>query len=575
MADPVDSSDKTSEKTVKSNNPIMAALDGLGNLPWLRQVGLMVGLAASVAIGFGVVLWSTEPEFRPLFTDVSMIEASQVADVLAREKIQFKVDPASGLVMVRAEKINDARMALAKEGLPGGNNMGYELLDKEQGFGTSQFMEKTRYFRSIEGELAKTISSLTPVRNARVHLAIPKRSVFINDKRKPTASVFVELYPSRSLERDQVAAIVHLVASSVPEMSSKDVTVVDQRGRLLSEDTSNGEMTIAARQLDYQHNIEEKYLGRIRDLLEPLLGPERFKVQLTADIDFNVVEQTAESYNPDLPALRSEQTLSEKSSAAGPMGVPGALSNQPPGAASVPEQATGSNNAGNNASSTDAGNQRQQATRNYELDRTISHTRRQVGGIKRLSVAVVLDDKWQNPAADAAPGTQPTRVALSEAELERITLLIKDAVGYDAARGDSVSVINQPFSPVQFDSIPDLPIWQQAWFQDVIRQVAGWLVVIILIFGVLRPILKGLAFQGKEDEVDSSLESALASVGADGSLGDSSFAGADVTFSGSGPNPLLPGPDASFEQHIDAIRALVAEDPRRVAQVVKSWIEAG
>lgn len=564
----------TAKAKTKPSNPIMLALDGLGDLPWLRQVGLMVGLAASVAIGFGVVLWSKEPNFQPLYSDVTTLEASELSAMLQRENIEFKVDTGNGMVLVRADKIDEARLLLAREGFPTGNAMGYELLDKEQSFGTSQFMEKTRYFRSIEGELAKTISSLTPVRNARVHLAIPKRSVFINDKRKPSASVFLELYPTRSLEKDQVAAIVHLVASSVPEMSAKDVTVVDQRGRLLSESSDSSEMAHAAKQLDYQRNVEQEYISRVQDLLEPLVGSESFKVQVTADIDFNVVEQTAELYNPDLPALRSEQTLNEKSSAAGPMGIPGALSNQPPGAAAVPEKATGAAGGATTTSTSESpGNQRAQATRNYELDRTISHTRRQVGAIKRLSVAVVLDDKWQNPAPGAAPGTQPSRVSLTEAELERITLLVKDAVGFAASRGDSVSVINQPFHPQQLEAIPELPIWQQPWFMELARQGAGFLVVIILIFGVLRPILKGLAQNRKEESVDS-LETALASVGADGVLGGG-FDGADVTFAGGANNPLLPGPDASFDQHIDAIKALVAEDPRRVAQVVKNWIETG
>lgn len=566
----------TAKVTAKPAGAIMSALDGLGELPWLRQVGLMVGLAASVAIGFGVVLWSKEPNFQPLYTDVTNLEASELSELLQRENIQFKVDTTNGMVLVRADKIDEARLLLAREGYPSGSAMGYELLDKEQSFGTSQFMEKTRYFRSIEGELAKTISSLTPVRNARVHLAIPKRSVFINDKRKPSASVFLELYPTRSLEKEQVGAIVHLVASSVPELNAKDVTVVDQRGRLLSESSDSSEMAYASKQLDYQRNVEQEYNARVRDLLEPLVGAESIKVQVTADIDFNVVEQTAELYNPDLPALRSEQTLNEKSSSgSGAMGIPGALSNQPPGAASVPEKATGAAAGAAGATTTDAsGNQRQQATRNYELDRTISHTRRQVGAIKRLSVAVVLDDKWQNPAPNAAPGTQPTRVSLSEAEIERITLLVKDSVGFNASRGDSVSVINQPFHPETVEAIPDLPMWQQPWFMELVRQGAGVLVVIILIFGVLRPILKGLAANRKEDGMDS-LESALASVGADGMLGGGGYDGADVTFAGGANNPLLPGPDASFEQHIDAIKALVAEDPRRVAQVVKSWIETG
>ena len=545
-----------------------AVLEGLGGLSVIKQIGLMLGLAISISLGMWIVLMSQEPDFRPLYTDISHLEAGQVADILQRENIRFKVDTSSGMILVESDKIHQARMKLASEGFPSGNTLGYELLDKEQGLGTSQFMEKTRYYRSIEGELARTISSMNRVRGARVHLAIPKRSVFVNDRRKPSASVFVELYPNQSLERMQVASIVHLVASSIPELEDKHVTVVDQRGQLLSETDSDQDIALAAKQLDYAKTLEQKYIDRIEGILDPLVGREGFKVQVSADLDFSQTEQTSEFFSPDLPAVRSEQTLSEVvGGEGGNAGVPGALSNQPPGAVTVPEQAGG---AGQGEGSAAAGNVRKQATRNFELDRTISHTRHQVGVVKRLTVAVVLDNILV-PPAQGSNTNEPQSVPLTEAELERIRILVKDAIGFSAARGDSVSVVNQPFRkyvPQELSDIPPTPMWEQPWFWDLAKRGAGFLLVIFLIFGVLRPILKKLADSGRDDSL-AALES---------QLGEGMLAGAgapgetpDVTLSG-GTNPLLPGPDASYDQHLDAVKSMVADDPRRVAQVVKTWI---
>lgn len=547
-----------------------AVLEGLGGLGVLKQIGLMVGVAASIALGFWVVLWTQEPDFRPLYTDISHLEASQVADLLQQEEIRFKVDTNSGMLLVESDRINDARMKLAQEGFPAGNAMGYELLDKEQAFGTSQFMEKTRYQRSIEGELAKTVSSMNRVRGARVHLAMPKRSVFINDNRKPSASVFVELYPGQTLDRMQVMAIVQLVASSIPELDEKSVTVVDQRGQLLSDNETDGELVLAAKQFDYGKKLEDKYRERIAGILEPVVGPEGFKVQVSADIDFNQTEQTSEYFNPDLPAVRSEQTMNEVVGAGGAVaGIPGALSNQPPGAVTVPETAAAPG-AAQQAQASNNGNSRQQSTRNFELDRTISHTRHQVGGVKRLTVAVVLDDR-QVQVAGADNKIESKRQPLTDAELERIRVLVRDAIGFSAARGDSVSVINQAFHTVQPETILDIPptpMWEQPWFWDLVKRGSGFLLVIFLIFGVFRPILKRLAESGK-DETLAALESQMG--GTLGMDGMQVAGGPDVTLTGTS-NPLLPGPNASYDQHVDAVKTLVAEDPRRVAQVVKTWI---
>jgi len=294
-------------------------LDNLSQLPMLRQFGLMVGLAASVAIGFAVVLWSQEPEYRPLYNSMDGFDAGQVVEMLQQSRIDYKVEPNSGALLVRSEDLADARLRLASAGIsPTDGNVGFEILDREQGLGTSQFMETTRYRRGLEGELARTISSLYNVKAARVHIAIPRSTVFVRDDRKPSASVLLEMYAGRRLEPAQVMAIVNLVATSVPELGKDEVTVVDQNGNLLSNQSELNELTVAGRQFDYTRRLEETYTRRVHNTLQPVLGTGRYKAEVSADVDFSAVESTAEMFSPDA-ALRSEQVVTEARSAnAGP-----------------------------------------------------------------------------------------------------------------------------------------------------------------------------------------------------------------------------------------------------------------
>lgn len=556
----------------------LALLNGMGQLPILRQLGLMVGIALSVALGVAVVLWSREPSYQPLYNNISQLDQTQIANILTQSKIDYRIDPDNGVLLVDARKVTDAKMKLAAAGLPAPTTQGYELLDSQQ-FGQSQFMESARYQRSVEGELSRTIASMVNVKDARVHLAVPKRSVFVGDERRPSASVFIALSGTQSLDKGQVAAIVHLVASSVPEMDPKDVTVVDQRGNLLSDGALDEGALMSAHQLEYQRKVEDNLIKRVRSILMPLVGQDGFRVELSADMDFSIVEQTAEQFNPDLPALRSEQTMAEnQNGAAGVIGVPGALSNQPPAGGQAPQQATGANAAAGQAGAgAEAGsspsNSRQQATRNYELDRTISHTRQQVGTVKRLSVAVVVDNKLA-PAAGAKPGAAPKRVALTPQELERLNVLVKDAVGFDAARGDRVSVINQPFVDTQLimGEEESVPIWERTWFSDVLRQVLAALVVLVLLLAVLRPIMRQLARAGGGTEEEEAAAAAAAAGGLPGATLAEGQPGAQVTLTGMSEDLLLPGPHEGFEGQLAAVRAMVAEDPARVAQVVKNWI---
>ncbi len=565
-------------------------LENLAEMPVLRQVGLLVGLAASIAIGFGMVLWSQQPDYKPLYGSLNGVDANKVIETLNAADIGYKVDPNSGALLVKADDLGRARIKVAGAGLtPTDSNVGFEILDKEQALGTSQFMEATNYRRGLEGELARTISSLNNVKAARVHLAIPKSSVFVRDERKPTASVLVELYPGRSLEPSQVLAIVNLVATSVPELDKSQVTVVDQKGNLLSDQQELSELTMAGKQFDYSRRMESMFTQRVHSILQPVLGDGRYKAEVSADVDFSAVESTAESYNPDQPALRSEQVNNEeRQNSNGPQGVPGALSNQPPGPASAPQQ-TGKSAGGDFVAPgqplKDANGQtiidpktgrpvlapyptdkREQNTRNYELDRSISYTKQQQGRLRRLSVAVVLDDHM---VADAKTG-EVSHKPWSADELARFTRLVQDAVGYDASRGDSVSVINAPFAPEQNLEIASPPFYSQPWFWDIVKQVLGIVFILVLVFGVLRPVLNNLA--------GNKSKALVAGAGGDMALGEmgglEGELAEDRVSLGGPPSILLPSPSEGYDEQLNAIKSLVAQDPGRVAQVVKDWINS-
>lgn len=539
-------------------------LEGFSNLNLVRQGGLMVGLAASVAIGFAVVLWTQGEEYRPLMADLSPSESPAVVTILDQNNIPFRIDPGSGALLVSTDNIHRARIHLAQAGIPRDNSTGFELLDQEQPLGTSQFIEGTRYHRAIEGELARTITSMNAVRSARVHLAIPQRSVFVRDVREPRASVFVDVHPGRNLDRSQVKAISNMVSSSVSELSIDAVTIVDQRGELLSAQEENSELLLADRQRDYNRRVEDRISERINRILEPVVGGDHFRAEVSADIDFTATEQAAETFNPDFPAIRSEQVLNESRSGRAEGGIPGALTNQPPGAGEAPELIDPE--TGEPVNEDSPREVRERATRNYELDRTISYTRFQQGRVERLSVAVVVDDKIDLDAEGAE-----VRTPWTDVELERLEVLVRDAVGFSAARGDSVNVLNSPFRRRALEefTVPEVPWWQQDWVQAYMKQGAGVLVILLLIFGLMRPVLKSLARSGGDasEEQEARELAALEESGLGGYDGLSDEA---VTLTGGALG--LPGPGESYEQQLNAVKGLVADDPGRVAQVVKDWV---
>lgn len=548
----------TDTETVGAESDLMTGINRLGVF---RQIGLMIGLAASVALGLALVLWLQEPNYQPLMNNIKPQDLEEATRVLNLNGYNFKIDHRTGMLLVEAGKLYEARMKLAATGITSEQTLGYEILDKEQALGTSQFMESTRFKRGLEGELARSITSFNNIRNARVHLAIPKRSVFVRDSRQPSASVLIETSSARPITREQVDSIVNLVAGSVPEMNKSQVTVVDQNGNLLSKNDETELDKMVSKEFEYSRKMEEVLNNRITSLLSPIMGADRFRSEVSADIDFTQSESTEELFNPDAQVLRSEQTLEEQKQLLADGGIPGALANQPPGNAQVPEQAGGA--VGQDGAVPT--NIRSQKTRNYEVDRTISYTRQQQGRLKRLTVAVAIDDiRSINPSTG-----EVTFTPWSEAELERLTLLVRNAVGYSAARGDSVNVINTPFAPQVVEPFTEPEIWEQDWFWDLVWKGLAVLVAVIVIFAVIRPTFKNLAVSGANAKElalagDDDGLAQLSAMG-DGASGDRVTLSASDEF-------LLPGASEGFDRQVNALKGLIAEDPARVAQVIRQWV---
>ncbi|WP_152207534.1 flagellar basal-body MS-ring/collar protein FliF [Marinobacter changyiensis] len=532
---------------------------GFNRLTLLRQIGLMVGLAASVALGFAVVLWAQEPNYQPVVGDLSSYNPQEVTAILDQSGIQYRMDPKSGALMVPSENVYDARLALAAQGVTDTKTIGYELLDQDRGLGTSQFMETISYRRGLEGELARTISSMRNVKASRVHLAIPKRSVFVRDARTPTASVFLEVYAGRRLEQEQIAAIMNLVAGSIPEMQKSNVTIVDQTGNLLTGQEEDSGRQQMQDQQDYLTRVEQRLTQRIVSMIDPIIGDGRFRAEVTADLDFSSVEQAEELFNPDQQAVRSEREMTDQRTTGAAGGIPGALSNQPPADPVVPEQANGDNGEPVAAPPV---NVRRESTRNYEMDRTVSYVRQEQGRVQRLTVAVAVDDR---KTVNAATG-EVTYEPWTEQALQRMTLLIRDAVGYSAARGDSVTVMNTPFAVPEAIEYQEQGFWEQPWFWDLMKQVLAGLVILVLVLGLLRPTLKSLSGGARRDR-----DEALESSDYDG-LEDLGGADAMKSAMGGSDDLLLPGASDGYDRHLNALKGLIAEDPGRVAQVMRQWV---
>jgi flagellar M-ring protein FliF len=534
---------------------------GIADIPGLKQVGLLAGVAAAVAAAVWLVLWSQGQNYTVLYGQLSERESGQVMDALTAAGIEFKLNP-SGAVSVPESKVQEARIRLASQGLPQSDSMGIEMIQKESALGSSSMMETARYQSVLETELARTIIKVQGVQSARVHLALPKPTVFLRDARKATASVMLQLYPGRRLEPGQVAAIVHLVASSVPELAANDVTLVDQEGTLLNSPDENAEQAASTRQFEYTRKLEESYQRRIIELLEPMVGPGRVKATVTADMDFTVTEETLENYDPAKTAVRSEQTSTEQRKGGGDAeGIPGALSNQPPGTSGTPVIAGASaipsnpNAAQSAAASSGPSSSAQRSTRNFEVDRTLSYVKKPVGILRRLNVGVVLDD-WQKTDADG----KVTSSAMSDTDIKRFTQLVRESIGLRDDRGDQLNVLNQAFkNNAPIGPVDGPPFWETPWITQLAKQVVGAGLVLLVAFLVLRPLMKSLTKSGPR-------------LNAAAGGGDGDVEGDRVSLSGKAGTAIKLAP--SFEQQIAAARTLVGQDPRRAAQVVKDWVAA-
>jgi len=541
----------------------------------VRHFGRLIGLALAVAIGTVVVLWSSEPNYTPLYSKVTGADAAEIASILSASDIKYKIDD-NGTIMVAQSKAAEARLKLAAQGLPGSTSKGLEMLEQDQSLGTSQFIETARYNHALEAELARSVETIRSVESARVHLAMPKQSIFIRNRTKPSASVVTRLYAGRRLTPGQVDAIVHMISASVPMMSAEQVAVVDQFGRLLTSD-KDANMSQTNKQFEYREKLEDSYTDRIINLLQPIVGEGKVNAQVSAVLDFSRVESTREAYDPERSVIRSEQ-LSEQETRDMTLasGIPGALSNQPPGTGTTDPNAT----QGNETSQLPA-NQNRTSTRNYEVDRMISHTRNPTGTIQRLSVAVVVDSKT-NTKEDGSI----EKVAWTDDEVKRFESLVKEAIGFDQARGDSVSIINTDFIPVT-EEVVEMPLWKsllgEAWVWDLVKQVLGAIGLLIVYLMFVRPFLRSLKPEpavleapphthidpktgelvddetgepvGKEEGEEK---------GADG--------GYQLSEDPDSAAAIIRRGDATHEQKIEMAKTLVMDDPARVANVMKIWV---
>lgn len=522
---------------------------GFNSLPAIRQLGLLIGLAVSVALGVTIAMWSQTPNYSMLYGNLSAKDLSQVTQALDGADITYKLE-GGGSILVPTEKLQQAKMKLSTTSLSPDGQVGFELLDKDQGLGSNSFLLKARYQRALEGEIAQSISKLKAVESARVHLAIPKQSAFARKSSKPAASVVLNLSPGWVIDDAQTASIISIVSSSVPGLLADHVTVVDGSGRLLSSNGNRSDMLLSSTQFDYTRKLEESYTKRIIDIISPVVGSGGVRAQVVADIDFTTLEETREIYQPDQKVVRSEQLFEQNSNQSSPSGVPGALSNEPP-VGGTTSTGSGGEESGNNAT----GNSSSRAVRNYEIDRTISHTRQSPMSLKRLSVAVVIDYRSKLDKKG-----EVVREPLSEGEMKHLTALIKEAVGLNESRGDTINIVNSPFQqPEAVEPIPELPIWKQPWALSLAKQVFGGLIVLLIAFGILRPMLGNLSKHGQL--VTSSVQTSPGSANA----GNPRPGDDQITLSNQQP--------PNGQQLLDVASTMVKEDPKRVAKVLNSWVE--
>ncbi|MET1255042.1 flagellar basal-body MS-ring/collar protein FliF [Aliikangiella maris] len=535
-------------------------LPGMTSLAPLKQVGILIAIAASIALGVFIALWSNEPPMRPL-ENLPPEASMDVINYLEQQQIPYRIDT-TGRVLVPQSRYKRIQIELGAQGIAVGQNEEDPYLKKDSGFGVSQRMEKARLLRNQELRLTSTLQQFNGVKAVKVHLAIPKESSFIKNRKKPSASVLLNLYSRGALSEEQVGAMVDLVSSSIPNLERERVTITDQFGRLYHSGSMTHSQNESNRELKIMRERQEDIKSRVEEILTPLVGIGAYTVQVNVDMDFTKKEQTLQSFNPDLPAVRSERTIDDSRNGGNAEGVPGALSNQPPGAAQIPAQAN--NNQGQQAATSNT-NKRLEAERNYELDTTISHILPQVGIIKRISVSIGLDHIND-------PANEGQKIPRSAAELAQISRLVQAAIGYSVQRGDLVSVESFPF--MTGETLPEpLPpaFYETELFQSLLKPVIGLILGLLLIFGVLKPTLKKLSsVPAKEVSLSDNDELDMGGLDDAGSLGG--LADDHVVLSGN-DNLELPPPTVGEVKKLEQAKGVVNNNPTLVAQLVKNWID--
>ena len=525
-----------------------------------RNQRIMIGAVGALVVAglVAALMFSRQPDYRVLFSNLSDKDGGAIVAQLASMNVPYKYTEGGGAIMIPADRIHDVRLKLATQGLPKGAVSGFEIMENSK-FGITQFQERVNYQRALEGELTRSIMGLSAVQNARVHLALPNQNGFFREQQKPSASVLLTLYPGRMLDRTQIAGIVHLIASSVPEMLPSAVSVLDDSGKLLSQAPNPDESPVDIQQLMYQQQLEKQYTQRILDILEPVVGKGNVKAQVTAELDFSRSESPSEFHAPNQgqapSAVRSQQVLEAigEKEPVPPTGVPGAVSNQPPQTAAAPVNGAApvlqAANAENSNILTIPGSKRESVT-NYEVDKTIKVTRSSTGTIKRMTAAVVVN---YLPGATAEGTVVPQ--ALTEAQQAQMLALVRETIGYNAERGDSVNLMNAQFQQDTGRLASDLPLWQQpetiALAKSVMWPVGLVLAALILALGVVRPILKA---RKKKEQTQLDLLAA------------------DEIERPALAAPLKPGEPTPEELRLQQARALAKQNPIAVANIVKTWV---
>ncbi|GAA0353436.1 flagellar basal-body MS-ring/collar protein FliF [Bowmanella denitrificans] len=542
------------------NNPEQRSgfMEGLGGIDLLRQITLIVALVICVAIAVFIVIWAQEPDYRPL-AKMPTEELIQTLDYLDQNQIDYRLE--GNVVYVNEEQYQNIKLGMARQGISQEANSGTDIIMQDMGFGVSQRVEKERLKHAREQQLARTIEDISAITRANVLLALPKESVFARVEKKPSATVVLTLRRGSVLSGEEVDAVVDIVASAVQGMEPGRVTVTDNNGRLLNSGSQDSLSARSRKEYEIEKHRETEYLQKIDSILIPVLGLGNYTAQVDVSMDFTAVEQTQKRYNPDLPAVRSEMTIEENSVGGIAAGIPGALTNQPPLDSNIPEQANS-----NNAKTTTPGRSHKEATRNYELDTTISHTKQQTGVIRRLSVSVAVDHTQQT-AADGTTSSVPK----SQEELLNIRRLLQGGIGFDVTRGDSLEVVSIPFSRIDDLVVTEVPLWEQEWFMRALRLVVGGLVIITLILAIVRPMLKKLIYPEDTREADAFDADAGLDLGDETiSMLSQEFDEGQVGFAADGSLML---PDLHKDEDIlKAVRALVANEPELSAQVVKGWL---